>query len=95
MFAILIEHSNFVRLHINIQSDCFRTHIESGYPDYTPGIVPTAEIYSKLYEYSPIAHLHKVVTPTMIMLGQEDRRVPPCLGIEYHKALISKGVKSK
>lgn len=44
---------------------------------------------------SPVAHLDKVITPTMIMLGQDDRRVPPSQGMEFYKALLAKGTKAK
>eukprot|EP00605_Chrysophyceae_sp_TOSAG23-4_P000803 GSChrysophyteH1.ASY1.ANO1.892.1 assembled CDS len=44
---------------------------------------------------SPIAHIHKVITPTLTVLGAKDRRVPYSQGVEWHKILRSKGVKSK
>jgi len=72
-----------------------RAHVEVGYDAYKTGKIPTEEIYSLLYQKSPVAHVANVKTPTLIMLGKDDRRVPPQLGLEYHKALIAQGVTSK
>lgn len=69
--------------------------MEAGLDHFVPGTIPDISKYSKLYSMSPVAHINCVKTPTMIMLGEDDRRVPPCLGVEFHKALLSKGVKSR
>ncbi|XP_067936708.1 acylamino-acid-releasing enzyme-like [Watersipora subatra] len=71
------------------------SHIEIGYNAYIPCAVPNAELYSKLYSMSPVAHLENIKTPMMVMLGQEDRRVPPSQGIEFYKALRSRGVPAR
>ena len=63
--------------------------------NFMPGTIPDLQTYSKLYSMSPVAHINQVKTPTMVMLGEDDRRVPPCLGIEFHKALLAKGVESR
>lgn len=60
-----------------------------------PGTVPTKDLYSLMYSMSPVANLAQIKTPTMIMLGEVDRRVPPSQGREFHKALKAKGVPSR
>ena len=44
---------------------------------------------------SPIAHVEQVITPTLLLLGAKDRRVPHSQGLEYYHILRSKGVDSK
>ncbi len=44
---------------------------------------------------SPIAHIGNVKTSTLTVLGAKDRRVPYSNGIEWHRILRSKGVRSK
>jgi fermentation-respiration switch protein FrsA (DUF1100 family) len=69
-----------------------RSASEAGHTDYTPGAIPSLELYRKLYRMSPIAHIHNVVTPTLIYLGEDDRRVPPFVGQEFYRALKLRGV---
>jgi dipeptidyl aminopeptidase/acylaminoacyl peptidase len=44
---------------------------------------------------SPIAFVDRVRTPSLVALGQDDRRVPPSQGIEWHRALRERGVPSR
>jgi len=44
---------------------------------------------------SPIAHVHKVRTPTLMCVGTKDRRVPYTQGVEWHRTLRSMGIRSK
>ena len=69
--------------------------MEAGWEPYIPCKVPTKELYSLLYSMSPVAYIDKVKAPTMVMLGQVDRRVPPSQGIEFHKALRARGVPTR
>ncbi|KAF6028996.1 APEH [Bugula neritina] len=62
---------------------------------YMPGKVPTAEVNSYLHSVSPVAHIDKIKAPTMLMIGKEDRRVPPSQSFEFYKALLCKGVKTR
>lgn len=48
-----------------------------------------------MYDRSPIKHLDAVQTPSLLLLGAKDRRVPMCQGLEYYHALRSKGVPTK
>jgi dipeptidyl aminopeptidase/acylaminoacyl peptidase len=51
--------------------------------------------YDNLDHYwrsSPIRHITNVTTPTLILHGEEDARVHPAQGMEYHRALKTLGV---
>ncbi|KAF8837150.1 alpha/beta-hydrolase [Paxillus ammoniavirescens] len=64
--------------------------MEMGIP-YLPGTCMTPEIYRVLYEASPIAHVDKVRTPVLLLVGEDDRRVPPTQGKNYFHALKGRG----
>lgn len=81
--------------HIHHTCCVYRGHVEAGVDSYSTGRVPTGEDYETMRKKSPVAHLDKVITPTMIMLGEDDRRVPPSQGMEFYKALLAKGTKAK
>lgn len=40
-----------------------------------------------MHAASPIAHIDAVRAPVMLMLGLQDRRVPPADGLAYARAL--------
>jgi dipeptidyl aminopeptidase/acylaminoacyl peptidase len=44
---------------------------------------------------SPIAHLEGATTPTLLMHGEDDRRVPVSQAYEMHRALEELGVETK
>ncbi|XP_069141324.1 acylamino-acid-releasing enzyme-like isoform X1 [Argopecten irradians] len=68
--------------------------VECGLPfDHT--VVPNAEQLSQMFNKSPIAHIDKVKAPLQIMLGLNDRRVPPKQGEQYYKALRSRNVPAR
>ncbi|KAH6821552.1 acylaminoacyl-peptidase-like protein [Perilla frutescens var. hirtella] len=56
---------------------------------------PSAEHLALFHNKSPIAHISKVKTPTLLLLGAQDLRVPVSNGIQYARALKEKGVDSK
>ncbi|KAL2323785.1 hypothetical protein Fmac_028164 [Flemingia macrophylla] len=56
---------------------------------------PSAEDLTLFYGKSPIAHLSKVKTPTLFLLGAQDLRVPISTGLQYARALREKGVQVK
>uniref|UniRef100_A0A803MEP3 acylaminoacyl-peptidase n=1 Tax=Chenopodium quinoa TaxID=63459 RepID=A0A803MEP3_CHEQI len=56
---------------------------------------PTKEHLSVLYDKSPIAHVNKVKTPTIFLIGAKDLRVPSSNGLQYAQALKERGVKVK
>ncbi|WP_448664027.1 prolyl oligopeptidase family serine peptidase [Sphingomonas sp. CJ20] len=45
-------------------------------------------------EYSPLAAVDKVRTPTLILAGAEDKRVPPSQSVMYYRALKALGVEA-
>eukprot|EP00559_Dactyliosolen_fragilissimus_P002794 CAMPEP_0184857016 /NCGR_PEP_ID=MMETSP0580-20130426/2188_1 /TAXON_ID=1118495 /ORGANISM="Dactyliosolen fragilissimus" /LENGTH=347 /DNA_ID=CAMNT_0027352371 /DNA_START=479 /DNA_END=1519 /DNA_ORIENTATION=- len=48
-----------------------------------------------MWDASPIAHVDKVVAPTLMAVGMKDKRVPPSQGIEFFHTLRSMGLKTK
>lgn len=56
-------------------------------PDGAPQFPPSLEQQRSMHDASPIAHIDKVKTPVMMMLGAKDRRVPFVDGLAYAKAL--------
>jgi dipeptidyl aminopeptidase/acylaminoacyl peptidase len=62
-------------------------------PDYFGG-----EAWQQLQnflEHSPITYIKSVNTPTLILHGEADDRVPPSQGYEYYHALKTRGVTAK
>ncbi|XP_072026016.1 acylamino-acid-releasing enzyme-like isoform X1 [Amphiura filiformis] len=71
------------------------SYVEAGLEEFKPHLVPTAKTYKEMLQRSPIAHVDKVKTPILLMIGAEDRRVPPKQGYEYYKAVKARGVQTK
>ncbi|KAL4071637.1 Alpha/Beta hydrolase protein [Scleroderma yunnanense] len=65
-------------------------YAEFGLP-YGPGTHITPELYAKLYAASPIAHVDKVCTPVLLLIGEDDLRVPPSQGKGFYHALKGRG----
>ncbi|OQV21019.1 Acylamino-acid-releasing enzyme [Hypsibius exemplaris] len=70
------------------------TYVEAGF-DYHYDNPPITPPYLELLKHSPIAHAEKVTTPTLILLGEKDRRVPPGQGMEFYRALKLLNVPTK
>ncbi|CAH9104025.1 unnamed protein product [Cuscuta europaea] len=56
---------------------------------------PSSEQLSVLFSKSPIAHVSRVKSPTLMLLGAKDLRVPVSTGLQYAHALTEQGVKVK
>ncbi|KAM0887517.1 hypothetical protein ACQ4PT_028975 [Festuca glaucescens] len=56
---------------------------------------PSADILTQFYQKSPIAHISKVKTPTLFLLGAKDLRVPVSNGLQYARTLKERGVETK
>lgn len=70
--------------------------VESGLEyDFNSYSIPNSIDLIKMYECSPIKYIEDVKTPTLICLGQVDKRVPPSQGIEYYHLLKSRNIDSK
>lgn len=61
------------------------------YPLGSPPSLVSPEEYRRLYDLSPLRHAHRVTTPTLLLIGLEDRRVPPNQGRAWYHALKRQG----
>ncbi|CAE7619209.1 APEH [Symbiodinium microadriaticum] len=61
----------------------------SGRYDFDSFTQPTADDMAKMREASPIRYVKDVVSPVLLCLGANDRRVPYSQGMEYYRALAS------
>ncbi len=46
-------------------------------------------------DHSPIFHVHKAKTPTLILFGENDRRVPLPQGVEMYRGLKANNVPTE
>ncbi len=53
------------------------------------------ENFEDYKEHSPIFHVENVTTPTLIIHGAEDKRVPTSQGREFYRALRQEGVPTR
>jgi dipeptidyl aminopeptidase/acylaminoacyl peptidase len=56
------------------------------------GGTPSQERLVRMFQASPISHVSKVTTPTILILGSGDKRVPFCQGKEFYYQLLSRNV---
>ncbi|XP_038211938.1 acylamino-acid-releasing enzyme-like isoform X2 [Zerene cesonia] len=69
-------------------------YVEAGL-DFNESGPVTEDALLSMRRCSPIVHVHKVKTPTALMLGSADKRVPAYQGLEYAKRLHANGVVHK
>jgi dipeptidyl aminopeptidase/acylaminoacyl peptidase len=62
-------------------------------PDYFGG--EPWQQFENFTKHSPITFVKNVTTPTLVLHGEADERVPPGQGYEYYHALKSRGVTTK
>ena len=74
---------------------CYVETAGIGSYDFDKFSVPSMDDLLKAYERSPIRYVGNVKTPTILLLGGKDRRVPCSQGIEYYHALVSRRVPTK
>ncbi|XP_010588098.1 acylamino-acid-releasing enzyme isoform X4 [Loxodonta africana] len=65
--------------------------VEAGFP-YSSDCLPDLSVWAEMLDKSPIKYVPQVKTPLLLMLGQEDRRVPFKQGMEYYRALKARKV---
>ncbi|XP_024593958.1 acylamino-acid-releasing enzyme isoform X3 [Neophocaena asiaeorientalis asiaeorientalis] len=65
--------------------------VEAGFP-YSSNCLPDLNMWAEMLHKSPIKYTPQVKTPVLLMLGQEDRRVPFKQGMEYYRALKARNV---
>ena len=70
-------------------------HLEALGTDYDPTHMPSAEEYARMFAASPIAHISRVKTPLLMLLGGADKRVHPSQGTDYIKLLKARGVQTR
>lgn len=56
---------------------------------------PTTDFLLSAFESSPISLVENIKTPTLLLVGQNDLRVPPSQAREMYYALKSRGVKTQ
>ncbi|GAA6039217.1 hypothetical protein JCM8097_000474 [Rhodosporidiobolus ruineniae] len=61
------------------------------YPFSSPPSHLTPETYAAMHRLSPIRFAHQVKTPTLLLIGADDRRVPPDQGRAWFHALKNPG----
>ena len=70
--------------------------LETGLPfDQAKPAVITPEAYHHMFVASPVVQMDKIQCPTLIILGLDDKRVPPYQGMELHYHLLSRGIDSR
>ncbi|KAI6160299.1 Alpha/Beta hydrolase protein, partial [Pisolithus thermaeus] len=58
---------------------------------FGPGAHMNPESFAKLYSASPISYVDKVHTPVLLLIGEDDLRVPTSQGKGYYHALKGSG----
>ncbi|KAF1645244.1 Acylamino-acid-releasing enzyme, partial [Eudyptes chrysocome] len=67
---------------------------ETGLP-YAPDTLPDPAQWTEMLCKSPMHYVDRVRVPVLLMLGEDDRRVPPKQGLEYYRALKARGVPTR
>ncbi|NXX18069.1 ACPH enzyme, partial [Podargus strigoides] len=67
---------------------------ETGLP-YVPDALPDPAQWTEMLCKSPMRYVDRVRAPVLLMLGEDDRRVPPKQGLEYYRALKARGVPTR
>ncbi|KAM7095814.1 LOW QUALITY PROTEIN: acylamino-acid-releasing enzyme [Ciconia maguari] len=67
---------------------------ETGLP-YAPDTLPDPAQWTEMLHKSPMRYVDRVRAPVLLMLGEDDRRVPPKQGLEYYRALKARGIPTR
>ncbi|CAL4075067.1 unnamed protein product, partial [Meganyctiphanes norvegica] len=70
------------------------TFVEAGEDFKHSSVCGPAEL-TKMYHMSPISLIDSVKIPVMLLIGKNDRRVPPSQGINYYKMLCARGIETQ
>ncbi|KAM7437971.1 hypothetical protein ABFA07_012488 [Porites harrisoni] len=70
---------------------CF---FEAGH-DFSHDSTPTPQMLTQMLQFSPISHVKKVKTPTLILVGEKDLRVPCSQGKVFYKLLKAQGTETR
>lgn len=71
-----------------------RNFVESG-NTYKKGKNISTEYLKQAFEKSPMKLVDNIKTPTLILLGTEDRRVPMSPGLFYYRLLKARKIPTK
>lgn len=88
-FACLLSYSFYLRQLTHFRSLLRRIYAEAHLP-YSlthPRSQITPEIFTHLNAISPLTNASKVVVPTLLLVGEDDRRVPPDQSRSWYHAL--------
>ncbi|NWR80284.1 ACPH enzyme, partial [Centropus unirufus] len=67
---------------------------ETGLP-FTPGACLGPAQWTEMLDKSPMRYIDRVRAPVLLLLGEDDRCVPPRQGLEFYRALKARGVPSR
>ncbi|KAI1305804.1 Acylamino-acid-releasing enzyme [Halotydeus destructor] len=56
---------------------------------------PDMKVLQEMYTKSPMFHVDKVRTPTLVILGKTDKRVPMSQGLKWYNTLRENGVETR
>ncbi|NWX30081.1 ACPH enzyme, partial [Notiomystis cincta] len=62
---------------------------------YKPDALPDPAQWTEMLHKSPMRYVDQVRAPVLLMLGEDDRRVPPKQGLEYFRALKARGMPTR
>ncbi|NWJ04637.1 APEH enzyme, partial [Crypturellus undulatus] len=62
---------------------------------YAPDALPDPAQWAEMLHKSPIRYVDRVRVPVLLLLGEDDQRVPPKQGLEYYRALKARGVPTR
>jgi acylaminoacyl-peptidase len=63
--------------------------------DYNKNDLITEEFINKSFKKSPVYYIDNVKTPVLLLLGEDDKRVPIEQGLQFYYSLKSKNVPTK
>ncbi|MES1907982.1 MAG: hypothetical protein MHM6MM_000999 [Cercozoa sp. M6MM] len=102
---LLGQHASLFRagVALNPVADMAAMSAHTDIPDWVqfeatgkPGNVhPTSADFARFHAQSPAAHSNKVVSPTLLLLGGSDRRVPFPGALAYRNRLRARGVECR
>lgn len=58
-------------------------------------VIDDPELWKKMVDISPVKRIKNVKTPTLILLGKGDLRVPPFQGLSYYNMLKELEIPTK
>ncbi|KAI5717437.1 hypothetical protein M8J77_005941 [Diaphorina citri] len=73
--------------------------VESGFDyaslDATSDQERLTQVFNRMRQMSPLAHIDKIKIPTLLLIGKKDLRVPPSQGVHFYHRLKANNVTTK